>query len=67
MDKKVIAIVLLVVGIALLFWGYNMTQSTAEQLSEALTGSYSDKATWLMIGGGVSALLGILQLTLGKK
>ncbi len=67
MDKKVIAIVLLVVGVALFFWGYNMTQSTAEQLSEALTGSFSDKATWLMIGGGICALLGVLQLVMGKK
>ncbi|NVJ66290.1 MAG: DUF3185 family protein [Gammaproteobacteria bacterium] len=67
MDKKIIAIVLLVVGVALLFWGYNMTQSAGEQLAEAVTGSFSDKATWLMIGGGVCALIGVLQLVMGKK
>ncbi len=67
MDKKVIAIVLLVLGVALFFWGYNMSQSTGEQIAQKLTGSFSDKATWLMIGGGVSALLGVLQLVMGKK
>ncbi len=67
MNNKIIAIVLLVVGIALFIWGYNMTQAAEEQIREAWTGSFSDKATWLMIGGGVLGLIGILQLAFGKK
>ena len=67
MNKKIIGIVLLAVGIALFFWGYNMTQSVGEEVKEAFTGSFSDKATWLMIGGGALGLIGLLQLVIGKK
>lgn len=67
MNKKIIGIVLLIVGIAVFFWGYNMTQAPLEQGAEALTGSFSDKATWLMIGGGAVGLIGLLQLVIGKK
>lgn len=67
MNNKIIGIVLLVVGIALFIWGYNMSQAAGEQIREAWTGSFSDKATWLMIGGGILGLVGILQLAFGKK
>ncbi|ACV26392.1 DUF3185 family protein [Kangiella koreensis] len=67
MQKKIIALVLLAVGIALFIWGYNMTQSIGEEVRETLTGTFSDKATWLMIGGGALGLIGILQLAFGKK
>lgn len=67
MNKKIIAIVLLIAGVALFIWGYNMSQAAGEQIREAWTGSFSDKATWLMIGGGVLGLVGILQLAFGKK
>ena len=67
MNKKIIGIVLLAVGVALFFWGYNMTQSVGEEMKEAFTGSFSDKATWLMIGGGALGLIGLLQLVIGKK
>lgn len=67
MQKKIIALVLLAVGIALFIWGYNMTQSIGEEFRETLTGTFSDKATWLMIGGGALGLIGILQLVFGKK
>ncbi|AOE49558.1 DUF3185 family protein [Kangiella sediminilitoris] len=67
MNKKIFGVVLLVVGIALFFWGYNMSQSIGEEVRETLTGSFSDKATWLMIGGGAVGLIGLLQLVVGKK
>ena len=67
MNKKIIALVLLAVGIALFIWGYNMSQAPTEQVREFATGAFSDKATWLMIGGGALGLIGILQLAFGKK
>ena len=67
MNNKIISIVLLIVGLALLYWGYNMSQAATEQIKEAFTGSFSDKATLLMIGGGVLALVGLLKLGFGKK
>lgn len=62
MDKKVIAVVLLVVGIALLIWGYNISQSVSGQLSQAFSGSPGDKAMVMYIGGAICAALGIFNL-----
>lgn len=53
---RIAGIVLLVVGLALLIFGYNASQSVGEQLSETITGRFSDKTTWMIIGG-IAALV----------
>jgi len=60
--NKVIAVVLLVVGGALVFFGLNATEAPMEELSEAVTGRYSDKTMYYLIGGAVSAVLGLVLL-----
>ncbi|UZE96389.1 DUF3185 family protein [Alkalimarinus alittae] len=56
---KIIALTLLVFGIGLLFWGYDMSNSPVNQLSSALTGSHSDKVMYTYIGGAVSTVVGL--------
>jgi len=65
MNKKLIGIILLVVGCVLLFFGFNATGTPTEQISEALTGRYSDRTMIYLIVGGVATALGI-ALTLRK-
>src|SRR4029434_2874780 len=60
--NKPLCIVLLLAGLALLVYGINATNSVASETSEALTGSPTNKAMWLMIGGGAAALLGLIGL-----
>jgi hypothetical protein len=67
MNKRVIGIAMLVAGIALLLWGFNMSGALDSKVSRAFTGSPTDKAMWTMIGGAVFAAAGALQLFLGKK
>ena len=59
MNKMLIAIVLLGVGVGLIIWGYNISQSVSGQLSEAISGSPGDKPMIMYIVGGVCAALGI--------
>ncbi len=63
----IVGIVALVVGISLIALGYNASQSLTEELSESLTGRYSDATTWYFIGGVASATLGLLLAVFGKK
>ena len=60
--NKPLWIVLLLAGAALLIYGYNASNSMASETSEALTGSPTNKAMWMMIGGGAAALLGLIGL-----
>ena len=59
---KIISIVLLVGGIGLLYWGYQMSGSFGSQLSSAINGSPTDKVMMLYIGGAVSFVIGLYLL-----
>lgn len=56
---KIIALTLLVFGVGLLFWGYDMSSAAVNQLSSALTGSHSDKIVYTYIAGAVSTVVGL--------
>lgn len=67
MNKTTIAIAMLVAGIALLLWGINMSGAFESKVSRVFTGSPTDKAMWLMIGGAVLAAVGAFQLFFKKR
>lgn len=56
---RLIGLVLLVVGALLLYWGYQTHESLQSQLTEAVTGTPSDKAMWLLVGGAACAIAGL--------
>jgi predicted metal-binding membrane protein len=58
-NTKVISIVLMVVGICLLVWAYQLSGSIGSQFSRTFTGSAPDKEMLLYIGGAVSLVLGL--------
>lgn len=63
---KLLAIILIVLGAALIIWGYNMSGSTANEVSRALTGSSTDEVVYRYIVGAVSLAAGLF-LFLRKK
>jgi uncharacterized membrane protein YidH (DUF202 family) len=67
MNKTTIAVALLVAGIALLAWGFQMSGAFDSSISRAFTGRPTDKAMWTMIGGAVLAAAGAFQLFFGRK
>jgi hypothetical protein len=56
-----------VLGIALLGFGYNASEAPVDQVSNALTGNYSDRTMWMMIGGGVAIVVGVLMAMFGRR
>ena len=62
MNKKMLAMVLLAIGVVLLLVGFNASNAPVEEVSEALTGRFSDETMFYLIGGGISALLGVIML-----
>ena len=61
-QKKIIAIVLVVLGIGLAFWGYQTAGGFGSQVSKAFTGSATDKVMMLYIGGAASFIVGLYLL-----
>ena len=55
-----LAIVLLVAGIALLLFGLGSTDSINNAFSRVFTGHYTDRTTWLIVGGCVLVAVGLL-------
>lgn len=60
---KLIGTGLLVLGLILLYFGFNATNSPAEELGEAFTGKYSKETMMYLIGGGVAVAVGLFMVT----
>jgi hypothetical protein len=65
--NRILALVLLVVGLILLFFAYQSSQSLGEQVTQAVTGRFTDATTWYLILGAASAVAGIGMLLFNKS
>ena len=62
MNKKYIGIALIVVGVALVAWGYNAYDSAGSQISRAFSGDAPMEAWVGMVGGVICLVIGILKV-----
>jgi len=62
MGKKQLSIILLVVGLALIVWGYNVSGGFESQLSSAFSGRPSNEALIFYVAGGILAMIGVVGL-----
>jgi len=60
--NKIVSLALLVGGIILIVVGVNATNSFSSDVSRFFTGSPTDKAVWMLIGGIVAAVVGLATL-----
>jgi hypothetical protein len=65
--KNQLGIVLLIIGIGLLVWGFNLSGSFSSNLSRTFRGSPTDKTIIVFIAGGICAALGLYQLMINKR
>ena len=64
--QKLLGIILVVIGIILLVFGFNASQSLGDQVTETFTGRFTDETMWYIIGGAVAVVVGGF-LALGSK
>lgn len=57
-QTKILGIALLVVGLGVLFWGYQESQSLGSQMNELVGGSPSDAVMIKYIAGAAAATVG---------
>jgi len=65
--NKGLSVGLLVVGILLIVWGVNASESFSSDVSRLFTGSPTDKAVWLLVTGIVAAIFGLFGLLRSPK
>jgi len=65
--NKAISLAVLAAGILLLIFGITAYNSTGSDISRFFSGSATDKSIWMLVGGGVVTVLGLVGLLRGSK
>ena len=65
--NRLVYLALLVGGIVLMIYGINATNSFSSDFSRFFTGSPTNKAIWMLIGGAVAAVVGLVGTLRGWK
>ncbi len=65
--NKVVSLVILAGGIVLVTYGVAASESLSSDISRFFTGSPTDKAIWMLIGGVVAIIIGLAGLFRGSK
>lgn len=65
--NKTLGLVLLVVGLILLFFAYQSSQSLGDQVSEAITGRFTESTTLYMLLGAAATAAGAGLLFFGRR
>lgn len=61
-SQKLIGLVLLVIGLILLYFGWQSSQSLGDQIAETLTGRFTDETIWFLIGGAAAVVAGAFMM-----
>lgn len=59
---KIIGLVLMVIGIGFALWGYQLSGSVGSEVTQAVTGSDTDRVMTYYIFGAVSFVVGLFLL-----
>ena len=64
--NRLISLAILAGGIVLVVFGVAATESFSSDISRFFTGSPTDKAIWMLIGGVVAIIIGLVGLLRGQ-
>jgi hypothetical protein len=65
--NKIVSLALLVGGVVLVVIGISATNSFSSDISRFFTGSPTDKAVWMLIGGIIAAVIGLFGTLRGSR
>jgi uncharacterized membrane protein YiaA len=65
--NKIVSLALLVGGVVLIVIGIHATNSFSSDVSRFFTGPPTDKAVWMLIGGIVATIVGLVGTLGGWK
>lgn len=65
--NKIVSLALLIGGVVLMIYGFNATNSFSSDVSRFFTGSPTDKAVWMLIGGFIATIIGLVGMLRSPK
>ena len=65
--NKIVSLALLVGGVVLIIFGIQAMDSFSSDVSRFFTGSPTDKAVWMLLGGIVAAVIGLTGTLRGSR
>jgi LPXTG-motif cell wall-anchored protein len=64
---QILGAVAMVIGLVLLGFAYQASNAPMEQVSDALTGRYTNQTMWYLIVGIAAAVGGVLLVAFGRR
>ncbi len=64
---RIAGLVLFAIGLVLLYFGYSATETLGEQVSETLTGRFTDETMGYLIAGVACVVAGGAMALFGKR
>lgn len=65
--NKLLSLTLLAVGVILIAYSIQASDSIGSDISRLFTGSPTDKTIWLLVGGGIASAIGVGGLMFRSK
>jgi hypothetical protein len=65
--NKVVSLTILAGGILLIIFGISASKSFSSDISRFFTGTPTDKAIWMLVGGAVATVVGLAGLSRWSK
>lgn len=66
-SNMVLGIILIVVGVVAIFFGWNQSQSLVDQASETFTGRFTESTMWYFFAGAAALAGGAALLVMGRR
>ena len=64
--NRVVSLAILAAGILLIIFGIRESESLNSDISRFFSGSPTDRAIWMLIGGVVATIVGLAALSFGR-
>ncbi|MDB6032280.1 MAG: rane protein [Verrucomicrobiales bacterium] len=64
--NNMLGFALLVGGVILIIFGFNAAHSAGSDISRVFTGNPSDRSMWMILGGAVAAVIGLVSVLRGR-
>jgi hypothetical protein len=66
-SQGIVGGVLIILGVAILIFGMNASHSVADQVSNTVTGKFTQDTMWYILGGIAVGALGVFMLIFGVR
>jgi hypothetical protein len=66
-NNRILGLALLVVGLVILVFGLQATESFGDAVTMGLTGRHTDRTTWYLVGGSFVTIVGVGMTFFGPR